>query len=120
MVESEFRSDIFKFSQSVINIRIWEERNLPLSQSRIAFDLFALIANSKYTQRPLTLKDLFNSLKYSERGIRYVLEQFVEGGWCEAICDAEDRRCRCIVATKRLTDAFEAYEQVVLGAYLGC
>ena len=118
MVKSEVRSDRYNFSQNVIKIRLWEEENLPLSQSRVAFDLFALLANSSYAQQPLTPKRLFNSLKYSERGIRNVLDQFVSGGWCEIVCDAEDRRCRCIVATKQLTDAFEAYRQVVLSTFL--
>jgi len=90
---------------------------LPLSQSRIAFDLFALLARNHYTNQQLTLKDLFNSLNYSERGVRYVLEQFVSGGWCEVVCDAVDRRCRCVVASKRLTDAFESYQKVVLSTY---
>lgn len=120
MVKSEVRSNTFKFSQSVIKIRLWEEENLPLSQSRIAFDLFVLLANASCAQQPLTPKRLFIALKYSERGIRNVLTQFISGGWCEVICDSEDRRCRYIVATKRLTDAFAAYEQVVLSSYLGC
>ena len=119
MVKSEVSSNTFKFSQDVMKIRLWEEKNLPLSQSRIAFDLFALLANSSHAQQPLTPKRLFNTLSYSERGIRYVLGQFISGGWCEVVCDAEDKRCRCIVATKRLTDAFEAYEQFVLSTYLG-
>jgi hypothetical protein len=63
---------------------------------------------------------MFHSLKYSERGIRYVLEQFIEGGWCEVVCDADDKRCRFLTATKRLTDAFESYQQVVVQTYMGC
>ena len=91
-----------------------------MSQSRIAFDLFVLIAHSSCTEKPLTLKRLFSTLKYSERGVRYVLEQFVDGGWCEVVCDTEDKRCRFVVATKRLKDAFDAYQKVVLNTYLEC
>ena len=120
MGKSEVRTVTSKFSKGVLDIRLWEERNLPLSQSRIAFDLFVLIAHSSCTEKPLTLKRLFSTLKYSERGVRYVLEQFVDGGWCEVICDANDKRCRFLAETKRLTDAFESYKKVVLSTYMGC
>ncbi len=120
MGTSEIRTVTSKFSKGVIDIRLWEERNLPLSQSRVAFDLFILIAHCSCTLKPLTLKRLFSTLKYSERGVRNVLEQFIVGGWCEVVCDTDDKRCRYIMATKRLTDAFESYKNVVLNTYLQC
>jgi len=120
MSKSLVRVKAAKFSKGILNIRLWEERHLPLSQSRIAFDLFALIAHSSSTGKQLNLKELFSALKYSERGVRYVLEQFIEGGWCEVICDDTDKRCRLIIATQRFKDAFESYQKVVLAAYMGC
>ena len=65
----------------------------------------------------MTLKELFNSLKYSERGIRYVLEQFVDGGWCEIVGHEQDKRFRLVVASQRLIDKLAEYEQVVLNNY---
>lgn len=110
-------SGFYKFSQCVIHLRSWEDRNLPLSQSRIAFDVFTLIAHFSGLSKPLTLKTLFNSLKYSERGIRYVLEQFVDGGWCVVVGHDQDKRFRLVVATQRLKDAFAEYERHVLSTY---
>ena len=107
----------FIFSQCVCQIRIWEDAHLPLSQSRIAFDLFMLIGYSSQVSQPMTLKELFNSLKYSERGIRYVLEQFVDGGWCEIVGHEQDKRFRLVVATQRLVDKLAEYEHVVLSKY---
>ena len=107
----------FIFSQCVRHIRIWEDAHLPLSQSRIAFDLFMLVGQSSQVERPMTLKELFNSLKYSERGIRYVLEQFVDGGWCEIVGHEQDKRFRLVVASQRLIDKLAEYEQVVLNNY---
>jgi hypothetical protein len=107
----------FIFSQCVRHIRSWEDAHLPLSQSRIAFDLFMLIGQSSQVERPMTLKELFNSLKYSERGIRYVLEQFVDGGWCEIVGHEQDKRFRLVVASQRLIDKLAEYEQVVLNNY---
>lgn len=105
------------FTKCVQNIRNWEDRFLPLSQSRIAFDLFILIAHSHETDKPLTLKELCNSLKYSERGIRYVLEQLIDGGWCEIVGHSKDRRFRLIVATDLLRTRLREYEQLVLSVY---
>lgn len=65
----------------------------------------------------MTLKQLFNTQKYSERGVRYILEQFVEGGWCEIVGHEEDRRFRLVVATPRLTDKLAEYEALVLQTY---
>jgi DNA-binding MarR family transcriptional regulator len=105
------------FTKCVQNIRNWEDRFLPLSQSRIAFDLFILIAHSHETGKPLTLKELCNSLNYSERGIRYVLEQLIDGGWCEIVGHNKDRRFRLIVATDLLRTRLREYEQLVLSVY---
>jgi len=116
-MSKEVSQSRFIFSQCVRHIRTWEDAHLPLSQSRIAFDLFMLIGHSSQVEQPLTLKELFNSLKYSERGVRYVLEQFVDSGWCEIVGSEQDRRFRLVVATQRLMDKLIEYEQVVLGHY---
>jgi DNA-binding MarR family transcriptional regulator len=116
-MSQEVSQSRFIFSQCVRHIRTWEDAHLPLSQSRIAFDLFMLIGHSSQVEQPLTLKELFNSLKYSERGVRYVLEQFVDSGWCEIVGSEQDRRFRLVVATQRLVDKLIEYEQVVLGHY---
>jgi hypothetical protein len=117
MSASDNNKKLLDFSQSVMNIRFWEEKNLPLSQSRIAFDLLLFIANCHYSETHLTLKYLFNSLSYSERGVRYVLEQFVSNGWCEVIGSTSDKRFRHIVASKKLTSAFEAYERTCIASF---
>jgi hypothetical protein len=116
-MSQEVSQSRFIFSQCVRHIRTWEDAHLPLSQSRIAFDLFMLIGHSSQVEQPLTLKELFNSLKYSERGVRYVLEQFVDSGWCEIVGSDQDRRFRLVVATQRLVDKLIEYEQVVLSNY---
>lgn len=116
-MSNEANQSYINFSNCVLHIRMWEDRYLPLSQSRLAFDLFVLIAHSAEVNRPLTLKELFNSLKYSERGIRYVLEQFIDGGWCVIAGNESDRRFRHVVATDLLKIRLREYEQHVLSAY---
>ena len=65
----------------------------------------------------MTLKELFNSLKHSERGIRYVLDQFVDGGWCEIVGNEQDRRFRRVVATDLLRSKLIEYQEHVLTVY---
>ena len=100
-----------------MQVRSWEDKHLPLSQSRIAFDLFVLIAHSAEVEQPMTLKELFNSLKYSERGIRYVLEQFIDGGWCEIAGHEKDKRFRRVVATDLLKTRLSEYQAHVISVY---
>lgn len=112
-----FQTSSKHFTRSVQRIRQWEDAHLPVSQSRLAFDLFMLIAHSAETGGTMTLKQLFNSLRYSERGIRYVLKQFVEGGWCEIMGHSQDKRSRLVVATDKLRIAVREYEAVVMVTY---
>lgn len=105
------------FPQCVLAIRAWEDRNLPRSKSYIAFDLFILIGHSAVLEQPLTLKELFNSLRHSERGVRYVLDQFIDGGWCEIVGSDQDRRFRHVVATELLLTRLREYEEHSLSVY---
>lgn len=102
------------FARGLIRLRAWEMQNLPHSQSGIAFDLFVLIASAHLLGEPLTLKRLFNSLQYSERGVRNVLEQFISGGWCTIGVDDVDRRVRLVEPTPRLVETFLAYQETLL------
>jgi DNA-binding MarR family transcriptional regulator len=117
MGKLNFQTSSKHFTQGVQHIRRWEDAHLPVSQSRLAFDLFMLIAHSAESGAPLTLKQLFHSMRYSERGIRYVLEQFVAGGWCEITSHQEDKRSRQVMATDKLRIAVREYEAVVLVTY---
>jgi hypothetical protein len=107
----------FIFSECVREIRSWEDENLPLSQSRIAFDLFMLIGHSSELSDPMTLKEIFNTLKYSERGTRYVLNHFIDGRWCEIVGHDQDKRFRLVVPTQQLLDKLAEYRHQVLSKY---
>ena len=117
-MNNEINSKIARtFSQCVREIRTWETQNLPRSQSYIAFDLFILLGHSAALDQPMTLKELFHSLRHSERGVRYVLDQFIDGGWCEIVGNEQDRRFRRVVATHLLRTRLREYEQYVLTVY---
>lgn len=106
------------FPKFLRDMRAWETHNLPRSGSYIAFDLFVLIGHSAAIEQPLTLKELFNSLEYSERGVRYVLEQFVDGGWCEIVGNELDKRSRRVVATELLRTKLIDYEEYLSMVYV--
>lgn len=116
-MSQEVSQSQINFPQCVRNIRAWEDANLPRSKSYIAFDLFILIGHSASSEQPLTLKELFHSLKHSERGVRYVLDQFIDGGWCEIAGDEQDRRFRRVVATNLLKNRLREYETHLLSVY---
>lgn len=105
------------FSHCVQNIRNWEDRHLPRSKSYIAFDLFILLGHTAALEQPMTLKELFISLNHSERGVRYVLDQFIDGGWCVVVGNDQDRRFRRVIATEKLIDRLREYENFVLEMY---
>ncbi|MGV0959633.1 MAG: hypothetical protein ACOYB1_07305 [Limnohabitans sp.] len=105
------------FPRCVQKVRAWEDRHLPRSKSYIAFDLFILLGHSAILELPLTLKELFNSLNHSERGVRYVLAQFIDDGLCEIIGDEQDRRFRRVVATELLRTKLTEYEQHVMTVF---
>jgi hypothetical protein len=94
---------------AIKQMRVWEENHLPVSQSRLSFDLFIFIAQSNFARKNITLKILFNSLKYSERGIRYALDYFIQVGWCEIVPCQSDKRFRRIRATELLIDKYNQY-----------
>lgn len=117
MTTSSSQNLIKTFSQCVREVRAWETRYLPRSQSYIAFDLFILLGHSALVEQPMTLKELFHSLNHSERGVRYILDQFIDGGWCEIVGNDQDRRFRRVVATEQLITRLREYENFVIDVY---
>lgn len=108
-LNNENKSKVLLISKNIKEMRLWEEANLPVSQSRLAFDLLICVVNHHYEEKDLTLKIIFNTLDYSERGIRYVLDYFIKCGWCAMELHKNDKRFRCIKATALLIDKFEEY-----------
>ena len=46
-----------------------------------------------------------------------MLEQFVSNGWCEVVGSTSDKRFRHVVASQKLTSAFEAYERICIASF---
>ena len=104
-------------TESVMNVREWERKNLPIEQSQLALDLFLIISYNTLIQKPLTLKSLFHSIDFSEAGIRKHLRRLLKEEWCLLIGNERDRRLRYVVAQPKMLQALNAYSKVLTKAY---
>jgi DNA-binding MarR family transcriptional regulator len=77
----------------------WLSENIPNGQSSVAIALFFEIANGNLSKQPPSLKSLFNSLIYSEQGVRFHLKRFVDEGYVLLKVSKNDKRVRLVVAT---------------------
>lgn len=104
---------IINFLEKLIQLRAWEKSNLPIEQSALALDLFLVIAHNTLRDQPLTLKQLFNSVDFSEAGIRKHLKRFLAEGWCSLEGSAKDKRLRQVVAQAKMLAALDRYTEAM-------
>lgn len=104
-------------TESALKVRSWEKANLPIEQSALALDLFLLLTYNTLCGTPLTLKSLFNSLDFSEAGIRKHLRRLLSEGWCALEGSEHDKRLRHVVAQPKMILALEEYIQVLKNAF---
>jgi predicted transcriptional regulator len=106
-------SKIINFSEILIQLMAWEKSNLPIEQSALALDLFLVIVHNTLRDRPLTLKQLFNSVDFSEAGIRKHLKRLLAEGWCSLEGSAKDKRLRHVVAQAKMLAALDRYTEAM-------
>jgi len=90
---------------------------LPIEQSALAMDLFLVIAYNTLRGKPLTLKLLFNSIDFSEAGIRKHLRRMLSDNWCSLEGTEHDKRLRYVVAQPKMLHALEDYIGVLRDAF---
>jgi len=108
---SEF-IELLPFLDSILIYRLWEESNLPLGQSALAYDLMTFVARSTIAGEIVTTNKLLQSLPYSETGVRKQLGRFTSAGWIKVEPCKIDKRIRYVVAEKKLLSAFKAYASI--------
>jgi DNA-binding MarR family transcriptional regulator len=113
MNEIKNKFKIINFSEKLILLRAWEKSNLPIEQSALALDLFLVIAHNTLRDQPLTLKQLFNSVDFSEAGIRKHLKRLLAEGWCSLEGSAKDKRLRHVVAQAKMLAALDRYTEAM-------
>ena len=97
------------YLKKIIDIKFYEYQNLPIEQSSLALDLFIFIAFGNLKDNPPTLKELFNSINYSETGVRKHLNRLLAEGWCHLEGSGHDKRLRHVVAEPKMINAVINY-----------
>lgn len=70
-----------------------------------------LVALAHMKPEELSVKALFNSLPYSDMGIRYHFRQLIVDAWLEIHPSTSDKRRRLVVPTEKLLARLSVVEQ---------
>ena len=103
---------IHSLMQSILSLRAWEDAHLPLKQSALAYDLLVLVVHSELSGTPISIKQLFVTLKYSEAGIRKQIRRLLKEEWIKLEGIKDDKRVRVIMTQPKLLDAMTSYASV--------
>lgn len=115
------KEDLSKTTEAILLITNWEQENLPLEGSKLAFDLLALCTHHHVSGSPLTIKHLnILMMRYSHAGVRNQLRRCVRDGWLGIISSNTDKRSRVIIAEPRLLSAMEEYAYLLRSTYAKC
>jgi DNA-binding transcriptional regulator GbsR (MarR family) len=68
-----------------------------ITKSRISVDVFNLLAIHYYSGKVMTLKELFHSTKYSQRGVRLIIDEFISEDLVRLSEGSEDKRFKFII-----------------------
>ena len=104
-------------TQAFLTVRKWEQANLPLVQSALAYDLIVLIAHHNVLGTPLSLKHLFILLDYSEAGVRKHLRYLIHDGWISLEGVSNDKRIRVVIAKPKLLLTLKKYADLLSDVY---
>lgn len=96
----------------LMQVRAWQEKNLPIEFSLLAYDLLICACFHTLSGSPLNYKQIFLSLPYSKNGIRNQLNKFIADGWLEIRLKDTDARVRYVVALPKLLTLMDHYVAV--------
>lgn len=102
---------------AILQVRSWEDANLPMEQSTLAFDLISLVTHQTIHGKPISLKHLFISLNYSEAGVRKQLRRCIKEQWLRLDDSSLDKRVRLVIAEPKLVALFHEYGELLRAAY---
>ena len=90
---------------------------MPVEHSQLALELILIISLNTLIGKPLSLKLLFNSVEFSEAGIRKSLRKLLAEDWCQLISDVKDKRLKLIVAQPKMLVALADYSNLLSSAF---
>jgi hypothetical protein len=110
-------SELQTITKALLKVRNWEQTNLPLVQSALAYDLIVWIAHHTVSGSPLSLKHLFILLNYSEAGVRKHLRYLIRDGWISLEGVSNDKRIRVVIAKPKLLLTLKEYVDLLSDVY---
>lgn len=84
--------------------------NFPAARSLLAIDILVHTTDSTLRKRPMSMKDLFCAIPFSEVGIRKQIKRLVKEGWMRIDLSNADKRVRILVAEDKLLAVLQKYE----------
>ena len=106
------------FIQLMLALRSCSKKHLPINDSIIAYDLILFIANCYYENRPITVKELFNTQPYSYTAVRLHYKRLLANQYITQKLLENDKRIKYILPTDKLINAVNNYSKnasIVLG-----
>jgi DNA-binding MarR family transcriptional regulator len=86
-----------------------EQKLFPIEKSKIVFDLLTITTHFYLANKPLSIKQIFLSLDYSENGIRKQLRRLIAQKWLKVDRSINDKRIYYIIPTAKLLNSFKKY-----------
>ncbi len=90
-----------------------EQKLFPIEKSKIVFDLLTITTHFYLANKPLSIKQIFLSLDYSENGIRKQLRRLIAQKWLKVNRSSNDKRIYYIIPTAKLLSSFKKYTSVL-------
>ena len=97
---------------SLEKLRIWERKNLPLCRTISGYDLFMTLVSSP-VHKEIKLKNIYNSLPYSEKTLRTLLKDLESDGWITMPKKYKDKRVRVINLTEKFHDKISSWKMMI-------
>lgn len=96
----------------LIAFRELQAKNLKIGHSLIPLDILLTVYQHSADDplHAINLKTLFNSLPYSDMGIRNHLNRLVDQHWLKVQADPDDKRSKKISLTRKSVERFQAIE----------
>ena len=84
--------------------------NFPAARSLLAIDILVHTADCTLRKCPMSMKNYFCTIPFSEVGIRKQIKRLVKEGWMRIDLSNADKRIRILVAEDKLLAVLQKYQ----------
>lgn len=99
--------------KGLYELRMWERRNLPISQTNAGYHLFLYLSKTLLSDSDIRLKNIYHSLPFSEKTLRILLRDLEGNGWIEMPNKSNDPRHKDIIPTPKLRAVLKSWTSQV-------